>query len=187
VKTTSVQNFNQVSLLSGLFEEFIDGILILTDQGKWVQANACAHRICNQLLQGASQPNLVPEEIRRICQFLNESSISILQEKIVIESEISMDKAAGFRIRVQWLRLEETQHPYLVVIIEDRAQSLQNSVNFEARKYKLTPSEEKVWLLRRANYTYKEIANNLQITVNTVKKHLKNIHAKQKAILNIEQ
>ncbi|NEO62582.1 MAG: winged helix-turn-helix transcriptional regulator, partial [Moorea sp. SIO4G2] len=34
--------------------------------------------------------------------------------------------------------------------------------------------------LKKANFTYREIAQQLFISINTVKKHLKNIYAKQK-------
>ena len=35
-------------------------------------------------------------------------------------------------------------------------------------------------MLQRANYTYKQIAGELFIAPNTVKKHMQNIHLKQK-------
>ena len=37
-------------------------------------------------------------------------------------------------------------------------------------------------MLRRANRTYDEIARELYITVNTVKRHLKSIYAKRKEV-----
>jgi len=43
---------------------------------------------------------------------------------------------------------------------------------------------EDVWLLRRANHSYEEIAAKLYIAVNTVKRHLKSIHAKRKMVLD---
>jgi DNA-binding CsgD family transcriptional regulator len=77
------------------------------------------------------------------------------------------------------LVLEENAHPYLLVTIEDRNQSTQNLAIADAKKYGLTRRETEIWLLRRANYSYKEIADKLCISINTVKKHLKNIHIKQ--------
>jgi DNA-binding CsgD family transcriptional regulator len=47
--------------------------------------------------------------------------------------------------------------------------------------------EAEVWLLRRRHYTLKEIATELSISINTVKKHLKNIHAKREAVLYMEE
>lgn len=75
----------------------------------------------------------------------------------------------------------------MLIIIEDRHQSLQNLVKLDTYKYGLTRSEEKVWLLPTAKYTYKQITATLCITLNTVKKHMKNIHAKRQATINFEQ
>jgi DNA-binding CsgD family transcriptional regulator len=52
----------------------------------------------------------------------------------------------------------------------------------EARKYNLTDRETEIWILQRANYTYKQIASELFIAPNTVKKHMQNIHLKQKGL-----
>jgi WD40 repeat protein len=46
------------------------------------------------------------------------------------------------------------------------------------QKHGLTPREQDIWLLYRTNYSYKQIANELNISLNTVKKHMKNIYAK---------
>ena len=67
--------------------------------------------------------------------------------------------------------------------MEDVYQPIQNIAIAEAEKYRLTPREKDVWLLYRANYTYKQIAAELCITLNTVKKHMKSIYSKQTEIL----
>jgi DNA-binding CsgD family transcriptional regulator len=185
--STSLQDVQQLALFLGVFESFIDGILILTEQGKVITANPSGRRICEQLLQGISQPNLVPEEILKFCDSFTTTPIAESKEEIFIESEISAGKLGTFRLRAQWLRLEEKKQIYLVVIIEDRYHALQAQVDIEAKRYNLTSREAEVWLLRRANYTYQKIADSLYITLDTVKKHLKNIYAKQKAILNVEE
>ncbi|MUG91303.1 winged helix-turn-helix transcriptional regulator [Scytonema sp. UIC 10036] len=50
--------------------------------------------------------------------------------------------------------------------------------------YGLTPREAEIWFLYRSRCSYKEIAERLYISVNTVKKHMKNIHSKQQSSLN---
>ena len=72
------------------------------------------------------------------------------------------------------------------MMLEDRKQSVENTANTEVDKYGLTAREADVWFLYRANYTYKEIAAQLHISLNTVKKHMKNIHAKQETVLHME-
>jgi DNA-binding CsgD family transcriptional regulator len=108
-------------------------------------------------------------------------------QKMIIESEIHTNDLAVFRIRIRWLELDESERPYLLVTIEDRRQSTQNAAIADAKKYGFTPREAQIWLLRRANHSYKEIAAQLYITLNTVKKHMKNIYAKQQANLWVQE
>ena len=81
------------------------------------------------------------------------------------------------------MNLGENEQNLLLVTIEDCKQSSQSMAITDAHKYGLTDRETEVWLLRRANLSYKEIAAKLYITINTVKKHLKNIYAKQQEMV----
>jgi DNA-binding CsgD family transcriptional regulator len=163
----------------------VDGIIILTQQGELVHANQCARRICSQ--QGAPASSAVLEEIWCICQSLIESRELFPNEKIVLESEIELDELTKIRIRVRWLQLGDSKQELLLVILEDPQQATHNIAVADAKKYNLTPREAEVWLLRRANLSYKEIAAKLYITINTVKKHLKNIYAKQQEMLWLQE
>jgi Bacterial regulatory proteins, luxR family len=178
---SSLNDFKPISLLQEVLEGFIDGILILTDRGEFIHANYCARRIFNQLTEEISSVNSIPQEIWRVCQSLIESRELFPNQKIILESEIVKSDSVAFRVRARWLKLEHIKHPCLLVTLEDRYQSLQTIVTTDVHKYGLTPREAEVWLLYRANYSYKEIADELFITLNTVKKHMKNIHAKRKA------
>lgn len=169
-----------------VIDSFIDGILIVSEQGDWIQSNDLAQRICEEITQNKSQPNSVPQAIWRVCQSLIESRQLYPNPSVMIESEIQTDKSRTFRIRVQWVELQEIPHSCLLVILEDRYQSLQSLVFAEIEKYGLTPREAEVWLLYRANYSRKEIAAELFISIDTVKKHLKNIKTKQDKFLCIE-
>lgn len=173
-------------LLQGVIESFFDGILILTEQGELIQANNFARQICEKLTRGKPQRNPVPKEIWRVCQALIESRSSYHNQPVIIESEITTDKLTSLRIRTQWLKLSAIKYPCLLVILEDRYQSVQNLAIAEVDKYGLTPREAEVWLLRRAKYALKEIATELSISLNTVKKHIKNIHAKRETVLFME-
>ena len=164
------QPASQLHLMQAVIESFVDGIFILTTQGELVHANERARCICQ---------DEVPYEIQRICQSLNESRQLFPSQNISIESEINTESEAKIRVRARWLQENESNNDYLIVTLEDRKQTNQSMAISEARKYALTERETQVWLLRRANYSYQEIADELYITINTVKKHLKNIYAKQ--------
>ncbi|QZZ19113.1 LuxR family transcriptional regulator [Leptothermofonsia sichuanensis E412] len=174
---TSLPNLKQSSLLQAILEGLIDGILVLSDQGEWIHANDCARRICRQLSKGIPQPDRVPQEIWNTCKRLIENLSLHPNQTVPIEDEINTE-SVSYRLRAQWLNLDAT-HPYVLVTLEDRLQSIQSLAIAEGHRYGLTPREIEVWIRHRANYTYRDIASELYISHNTVKKHMKNIHAKR--------
>lgn len=173
----------QSTFLQHILEGFMDGVLILSEQGKLIYSNSYARQMCRLLKPELTQFNRVPPQIWRICEALLDSRSTFPDRSFVIEDEIFVGSTVLIRIRARWLELHEVERPYLSVTLEDRYQSLQNAVIAEAQKYNLTPRETQVWLLRRTNCTYKAIASELHIAIDTVKKHLKNIHAKREAFL----
>lgn len=169
-------------LFQGILEGFIDGIVIISETGELLHANQSAQRFFQQLSTG--ETDSIPEEIYQVCQSLIESKTLFPGEKIVLESEITKANAVHFRLRVRWFKIEQMSQECLLVTIEDKHQSLKEIVSSDVHQYDLTPREAEVWLLYRANYSYKEIAEKLYITINTVKKHMKNIHAKRKSMMD---
>jgi DNA-binding CsgD family transcriptional regulator len=166
-------------LLQGIIEGFVDGVLILSAKGEWIHANKRACRIYKQFYSDHLERKTVPQPIWQICESLIDSRELFPEQKMIIEAEIETHNAEVLRVRVRWLQLDRSDSSYLLVTIEDRNQSTNNRAIAEAQKYNLTAREAEVWSLRRANYSYKEIATKLYITTNTVKKHLKNVYAKQ--------
>ncbi len=166
-------------LLQGVLEGITDGILILSERGEWIYHNYYAYRICQQLSQGKAVVHTVPEAIWQTCKALMESRDVYADQPVVIESEIAHSRSSLYRIRVRWLTLDDPQRPYLAVLLEDRWQSSQNRALAEALLYNLSPRQTEVWLLRRAGFTYQQVAIELYITINTVKRHLKDIRIKQ--------
>ncbi len=167
----------QPSFLEQIVENFEDGILILTETGELIYANASAYSICSQINPGSSNRNYVPSIIWNVCKSLINNQMSC--DNLTIWSEdIVVNRSVILRLRVRWLN-HVSEQSYLSIAIENRYKSLKNIVLFEANKYHLTQREVEVWNLYRATSSYKHIADKLYITVNTVKKHLKNIRAKQ--------
>ncbi|MEM6592792.1 MAG: helix-turn-helix transcriptional regulator, partial [Cyanobacteria bacterium P01_C01_bin.73] len=56
--------------------------------------------------------------------------------------------------------------------------SLQAQALLDVERYGFTARESEIWLRRKAQVPYRDIAQELFITVNTVKKHVKNIRVK---------
>ncbi|NEO39538.1 MAG: helix-turn-helix transcriptional regulator [Moorea sp. SIOASIH] len=182
---TQAQQLDKV-FLQGILEGFIDGILILSTKGKILHANESARLLLHKLTPDSKQSNLVPKQIWRVCQALKYSVKSYHSQAVIIDSHLTTSQSTTVRIRVRWLKLELSKEPLILVTLEDQHQSIQNLVLAEVYHYGLTPREAEVWLLRRVNYSYKDIAAKLFITLSTVKKHMKNIHAKQKMALFLE-
>jgi DNA-binding CsgD family transcriptional regulator len=189
-KSFSQQNVHKSSFFEEVVEGFQDGILIVTDSGQLVFANSSAWRFCQQINKhhdhedsdissdiSACDRN-VPSVIWKICQPLVENS-SFCHQNIVLSDEIILNNSAILRVRVRWLNLDQFNYPSLLITIENRDESIKNTVLIEVKKYKLTRREAEIWYLYRSNYSYKKIAVQLFITVNTVKKHMKNIYAKR--------
>lgn len=181
---SSFQAKNEQTVLpKEIIEDLVDGILILTEQRDLVYANDYIQRTLRQLNQGQSLATQVPEEIWNVCQVLIRSHHLFPDQHWLIESKIFMGSSIAFNIRAKWLKLEDFEQPCIWLSICGQCQYTQGIVNEESQKYGLTSREKEVWLLHRANYTYKQAALELHITPNTVKKHLKSIYSKQKILL----
>jgi len=167
-------------------ESFMDGVLILTTQQTCIHANQRAYQLCHLLTQNAS--NAVPHVIWQICQtlidsYFDDSYAGFPNDLVMLESEIPIAHTT-LRVRVRWLEESDRPHGYLLVILEDINQTKHNQAIVEAECYALTPRQKEVWLLRRAGYSYQQIANTLYITHNTVRKHLKESYAKRREALS---
>ncbi|GAB1541357.1 hypothetical protein NUACC21_40280 [Scytonema sp. NUACC21] len=172
------------SFLQEVIESLQDGILILTKTGELIHGNTSAHHILAQLNQDSSNSDAVPPAIWSLCKSLVESRNLSPSQPTILSNEIVVDPTTVFRIRVRWLTLEKFNDSCFLVTIENRYESLKNIAMTEVKKYDLTPREAEIWYLYRAKFSYKEISAKLYITVNTVKKHMKNIHAKRQAFLD---
>ncbi len=175
----------QTIVLERVIEDLVDGILILTEQRELIYVNDCARRILRQLNRdglATTTTDIVPGEIWHICQTLIESRHLFPSQHWLIESKVFIDSSIAFNVRARWLKLESVDRSCLLLSVRDHYQYIKDIAIEESEKYGLTSRERETWLLHRANYTYKQIAAELCITPNTVKKHMKNIYLKQKAI-----
>lgn len=180
---TYPQKSENLPLSQLTLDSLIDGILIVSDRGEWLDSNAPAVQICQQLNPENTSKKLVPQQVWRICRTLIDGRESHSNQPVVIEDEILNGKSAALRVRAQWITLDAFQESCMVVMLEKRGQPVEAMAIAEARQYHLTPREAEVWSLYRTNHSYREIAAKLFISLNTVKKHMKNVHAKRQLIL----
>lgn len=177
----------RTELPQAVIQDLIDGVLILTEKREFIYANDCARRILRQLNEARSLASQIPEELWHVCQSLIDSRYLFPDQYWVLESKIFIGSSIVLNLRVRWLKLEDVDQPCLLLSMRDQCQYIKDMVNEESQKYGLTCREKEIWLLHRANYTYKQVASELCITPNTVKKHMKSIYSKQKALLELQE
>jgi DNA-binding CsgD family transcriptional regulator len=168
-------------ILRAALEGLQDGFIIANQSGDIEKINVPAQRICDLLKASNSTlgDGVLPVEIWRVCQsaLLNRDVLSF--QKIGLDAEIILPELGSVRVRVQNIQI--AQVPYLLIVLEDRQQTLRNKALSDAALYGLTDRETEVWQLRLRGVAYKEISTALWISPDTVKKHVKSILAKQRS------
>jgi DNA-binding NarL/FixJ family response regulator len=170
---------NSQGFLDAILESFVDGILVLTEQQTIEYANETAKQLSQRL---TGQASAIPREVWQACEALIDSRHTYPNHTIVIEQEIEQ-QALKLKIRVQWLKLEQSETPYLLVRLQDENQAFRGLAIAEAQNWNLTERETQVWMLRRLGWERKEIGAELYISLDTVKKHLKNIQMKRQSCI----
>jgi DNA-binding CsgD family transcriptional regulator len=169
----------EFAMLSRLFEGFADGVLLLSQEGSCLYSNQEGRRLCQVLKEGRHSAEAVPLGVWLMCRPMIESRSLFADLALVPTQTLTGAKHQLVRAKVQWLDFLPDSEAYLLVLLEDQSRSAQATALMEAVRYRLTPREKDVWLLRHANCSYKEIAAKLFVSVNTVKRHLKSISAKR--------
>lgn len=167
----------------GILETFVDGVIILTHAGDVLYSNKLAHQICQKLNPNLVNQDWIPQEIWHLCQTVWHSCSLHPEKTAITEFEGFLEKTARFRVRIRWLPLDTTGNSSLLVLLEDRQESIQHRAIADARQYQLTARQAEVWTLRLKGNSYQEIAVKLYISLETVRKHLRTIYAKRNSFM----
>jgi DNA-binding CsgD family transcriptional regulator len=160
---------------SPILEGLLDAVLIVDVQGVLLYTNLSAQKICRQL----NIVNLQNHAIWSICELLK----SQIDRALILESDLTIAQTQ-YRIRVQWLNsIKEAQDNRLIIRFENQQHSMRCTAIFDAQHFRLTPRESEVWDLRNQGRSRREIADQLYISIDTVKKHLANIQMKRQTYL----
>ncbi len=183
------------ALWGRLLESLNQGVVIL---GRDLTPLYWNHQASDLCYVGGREPNNLPKlsiaiaDIGNYCIRSGEGS----HKTVMMECEISNHHIV--RLRARWLNatgLFEAQkatvetasaqsQDYILVTLEDCYETLRQELHFDQKKYDLTERETEVWMLLRQEYSYQEIAKLLQISLNTVKTHVKNVYAKRRSHLS---
>ncbi len=165
--------------LPHVLDTLLDGVVIASTDGHLVQANQPGLCLCQKIAANQSNSTQLPHAVWRVCQSLLHYSEHHAHRDGIIEEDVRLDTFNRIRIRVGWINVHGTNQSLLLIVMEDRTRLLNQIALADARSYQLTPRETDVWRLKHAGLSYKEIATELFITVDTVKKHIKNINLKR--------
>ncbi|MEL7225994.1 MAG: helix-turn-helix transcriptional regulator [Cyanobacteria bacterium J06576_12] len=177
---TNAQPASHIGILRAVLGNLQDGFIIASQLGEIHQINLPAERICN-LLSGASgsEDSRLPAEIWHVCQSALKNKDVLSSHKSGIDADIILPKIGLVRVRVQNMSIGEDSS--FLIVLEDRQQTIRNRALSDAAIYGLTERETEIWQMRLKGSAYKEISTALWISVDTVKKHVKNILAKQRS------
>lgn len=188
---------------SSLLELLPQGVMIVSRNLKPIYWNSKAKELCQTQmgvdLTTANLPDSISEACYRLIRDSNLSSAALL-----VKDEQSGN--VSLRISTRWLAsipaqqslplvnpvslmqqatMAQTGFPadqsYIAIFLENCDEVMEQDMRIQRKKYDLTEREAEIWMLLRKEYTYQDIANILQISLNTVKTHVKNIYAKRRS------
>jgi DNA-binding CsgD family transcriptional regulator len=171
------------SLLSALVETLPKGLIVLAADRTIVYWNQTAKRLCQKLSGTQRYWTMLPTSITELSDQLVDARV--VYEPLLLDYQTP--DGCSFRLTACWLRmavgnevnLAFNQQAYRLMTIEDRDETLQQDLQVEQKKFRLTNREAEVWLLLKQEYSYQAIAKTLHISLNTVKTHIRNIHTKR--------
>ena len=174
----------QAALLLAAIENSAFGLIIVSQNGTLLHKNKHAQTLLGEMTSPSSTD--IPDVLWRSCQTLihnKDDSFALFPTDytVVLEDEITTQSGTLYA-RVQWFDWDDDtcqSDSCFLITLENRQRSLTVIANQEAQRYGLTTRERDVWRLKRMGNSYKEIANRLYISENTVKKHVKNIYSKK--------
>jgi hypothetical protein len=177
-------------LPSALIELIKEGVMVVSHNLQPVYLNLKARELCQQLWPGDRPDNLssvMSDIYHRLC-----NSFSLEDKEFVMDYQISGQQI--IRIRASYLTAEldvsvasiPDDRPCLLLFLEDRAAILAEELRLEQKKYGLSDRETEILKLLSQAYSYQDISQKLQISLNTVKFHVKNINGKKRCCLEPE-
>ncbi len=171
------------SLLSVLVDALPKGLIVLSQDRTLVYWNQNAKRLCQKLSTAQRYWTLLPTIVSELCEQVLASRSGY--EPMLLEYQTP--ERSSFRLTASWLSQTAGDsldfaidlQTYILVTVEDRDEVLRQDIQVEQKKFQLTNREAEVWLLLKQEYSYQAIAKALHISLNTVKTHIRNIHAKR--------
>ncbi|NEQ54803.1 MAG: helix-turn-helix transcriptional regulator [Leptolyngbya sp. SIO3F4] len=184
----------QNDYLTMIFESFLgqlfpfQGLLLLNQAGQLMQSNAKARELCQMLHQAIVNPSgtpavnygAVPSQVTTLCKYLRNGRLEFPGRPLQLSEDIFLDTGVQIHLNAEWIELDGQNTPCILVRLEDVTQMASQRALCDAIRYGLTQREFEVWTLYLQGISYREIGDQLFITISTVKKHMKNVYSKRR-------
>ena len=176
-----------IDYLALVFETCLDhifpsqGLLLLDQDGQLIQSSPQARQLCGMSPDPRpGQRATLPKEISQLAQRLAESRLLFPGETIQLEDTLTIGDIT-LQVQAKWIDLSHAPAG-IVVTLENVVEVTHQRALFDAYRYQFTPRETEVWELHLRGLSYQQIAEAFFISMNTVKRHMKSIYGKQRAI-----
>ena len=189
---SSLEQAIPVDLLSMLFETTLEhlfpsqGLLLFNREGHLIQSSPKARALC-QVLQQTADPTWkplsgwgLPPSIQALCRSMIDSRDEFPNHSIQLHDEIQIMDHCCIYLNGEWIDWGGTEPTYLLITLENRAECSEKRALFDAHRFQLTERETEVWTLALQGYSYNQIGEQLFISLNTVKRHMKSIYDKRR-------
>lgn len=163
------------------------GFMLLDHCGLLVQSSPYAQELCRAMSHTPSSQSLeslrlaewVPNQINRLVRCLIESRQLFPEHQIQLQDVAVLKNHARIRLEANWIDLAAQPPACIVVTLENLTEIAHQRSLMDARRYQLTDREREVLEYSLLGLSYAEIGQELFISINTVKRHMKSIHRKQ--------
>ncbi|MEO0377745.1 MAG: LuxR C-terminal-related transcriptional regulator [Cyanobacteria bacterium P01_A01_bin.17] len=165
--------------LKSFLDSFAEGLLVYSLKGELLHANHMAYEVIQGSEEVSGYIATLGKEVENLFElFVRQLNGENLNTTFLV-SDVELSKTQAFQLRARYFQVAVVcPEPMIWISIEDQHKAQQAKAFVEAQKYGLSEREREVWQLRIAGYSYLEVAKLLFISINTVKRHLKNIHLK---------
>jgi DNA-binding CsgD family transcriptional regulator len=164
----------------GVFRK--EGMLIISKNSSFLYMDLKANEICrkfsNDSVKGFNPDAIVAEMVSKFIYVPNVVEEVILKDYQYSEYHWLRVRAVGLPSNIKFIN-ESIEEPWFILFLEDMNERLDEELIVDKEKYGLTEKELEIHKFLLLSKTYKNIAEMLCISLNTVKFHVKNINQKK--------
>lgn len=172
-----------LALLNAVLNSLGQGFIVVSPTLQLIYWNQRAVELCRWF---PATRSTLPEELETFCRlFLRRNC----PETPVVLADYQIEPRMRLQVSARWLKevpnsgvptaaadLEQA----ILLVLQDRQAILAEELQLVQTQLELTKREAEIWLLLKQEYSYQEIAQTLQVSLNTVKTHIKNLYSKKR-------